>query len=289
MSFLPTSSPVFQEAIRRLEASGLENPLLEAQLLLAHALGVSRLDLLRGLTAPPTEVEWQRFERLVRQREQRFPLAYLRGTQEFYGLPFSVSPSVLIPRPETELLVEFALTLLQEELGDVSHPLLIDVGTGSGCIAIASAAHLLRLRVLALDRSAEALWLAQRNADALGVADHVQFAVCDLLECAASQTAHVIVSNPPYIPTEEIASLQAEVRDYEPRAALDGGMDGFDFHNRLLPSARRVLKPGGALGIEVAQGQASFLAERMKQAGFVDVTQRRDLAGIERIVTGRLP
>lgn len=282
--FLPAASPHFQEAIRRLDASGLESPQLEAQLLLAQVLGISRLDLLRGPLSSPTEADWQRFERLVSQREQRFPLAYLRGAQEFYGLPFFVSPSVLIPRPETELLVEFAL----EALKDVSHPILIDVGTGSGCIAIATAVHLPGLRVLALDRSTEALWIAHKNAVALGVADRVQFASCDLLECVSSQSANLIISNPPYIPTEEIASLQPEVRDYEPWAALDGGEDGFSFHDRLLESARRVLKPGGAIGIEVAQGQAPLLAVRMESTGYDGVERRRDLAGIERIVIGRL-
>lgn len=272
-------------ATQRLEDAGIETPRLEARLLLAQALGVTALDILRGLGRELTPAEAERFEALLAQREQRMPLAYLRGTQEFYGLTFEVGPAVLIPRPETELLVDLAV----EQLQACADAILIDVGTGSGCIAVSAAVYLPQVRVLALDLSVEALAVAQRNAARHRVAERILFARGDLLDPVASQSVGMILANPPYVPTEELSALQPEVRDYEPRLALDGGAGGTVLHDRLIAGARRVLRPGGQIGLEVALGQAPQVAARLAEAGFEDVERRRDLAGIERLVIGSQP
>lgn len=294
-------------AAQKLEAAGVESPRLEARLLLAQALGVSSVELLRGLGREPTDAEIRRFEGLLGERARRVPLAYLRGTQEFYGLTFEVTPATLIPRPETELLVEYvlekALGVRSSGVGKESQCLtpnapegeraqrsvrtLIDVGTGSGCIAVAVAVHAPAMRVVAVDISAEALAVARRNAARHHVAGRVQFIRGELLDSVASQCAEIIVSNPPYIPTKEIETLQPEVRDYEPRIALDGGPDGLRLYRRLFAGARRTLRPGGWLAVEVGFGQAEAVAERMALVGFEEIERRRDLVGIERVVAGR--
>jgi len=281
----PTPSAHLDTATRRLAEAGLETPHLEARLLLAHALGVAPVDILRGLDRKLTLAEVHRFEALVSERIRRVPLAYLRGTQEFYGLTFEVNPAVLIPRPETELLVEFAV----EQLGNRPGALLIDVGTGSGCIAVAAAVHLPHARLIALDISADALAVAKRNAKRHNVEEQILFARGNLLNAVRAQSAEMILSNPPYIPTEQIATLQPEIREFEPRAAVDGGADGLVLHNDLIAGARYALRPGGWIGLEVALGQAPAVAARLAEAGFQAVERRKDLAGIERMVMGRQP
>jgi release factor glutamine methyltransferase len=289
-SRLTTHDSRLADAAHRLEAAGVERPVFEAQLLLVLALGVTRLDVLRGPIRKVTEEEARRFEALVEERVRRIPLAYLRGTQEFYSLDFEVTPAVLVPRPETELLVEFAVEKLRSlTTPDSRLPTLIDVGTGSGCIAVAAAVHLPAARVVALDLSSEALATALRNAKRHNVEERVRFVRTDLLSGIVSQSAEMILSNPPYIPSAEVPGLPPEVRDFEPRVAVDGGADGFAFHRGLIAGARRVLKPGGWLGLEVALGQASLVAVRLVEAGFTDVETRKDLAGIERMVAGRQP
>ncbi len=298
---------LLRQAVQTLESAGVENSRLEAQLLLALALGVTRTQVLAGLYAEPDARQRQEFARLVEARARRVPLAYLRGTQEFYGLTFAVTPAVLIPRPETELLVAFALEKLPlppapspKGKGEIElSPLPIlgegsgvrtfaDVGTGSGCIAIATLVHCPEACAAAFDISAEALTLARRNAASNGVAERIRFVRGDLLTGASDAAFDVIVSNPPYIPSAEITALQAEVRDYEPHVALDGGADGLDLQRRLFREARRALRPGGWLGVEVALGQAQAVAALLHDKGFTKVAARRDLAGIERIVYGML-
>ncbi|HLK55561.1 MAG TPA: peptide chain release factor N(5)-glutamine methyltransferase [Chthonomonadaceae bacterium] len=284
-----------------LDAADIENPRFEAQLLLALTLGVSRTTIVAGLRPELSTAEFRAMERLVRERERHVPLAYLRGTQEFYGLTFAVTPATLIPRPETELLVEFVLEKCREygihegarrdtkknheEEGFVA-PVFVDVGTGSGCIPIAVLAHCPEARAFAIDLSAEALEVAGRNAQAHGVTDRLRLIQGDLLT-GVSGNLDIIVSNPPYIPTGEVAGLQPEVRDFEPRLALDGGADGLTLLRGLAREADRVLKPGGWLAVEVALGQADAVKELFAAYGLTDIAARRDLAGIERIVYGR--
>lgn len=275
-------SGVLAEAIGRLEAAGVESPRLEAQLLLAQVTGTTRAAVIAGIFPTPSPTQLAEFARLISERERRVPLAYLRGTQDFYGLTFRVTPAVLVPRPETELLVEFVLSVLPRE----GVPLLADVGTGSGCIPIAVLANRVTARAVAFDLSAEALQVAQENSVRNGVADRLQLVQSDLLT-SAGLGFDVVVSNPPYIPTQEIATLQPEVRDYEPMLALDGGSDGLTVFRRLITQAHSVLKSGGWLAMEAAQGQTETVAKLLRDAGFVHVETRADLAGIQRIALGR--
>jgi methylase of polypeptide subunit release factors len=411
-------SHLLHGAARTLQEAGIEHPRFEARLLCALALGVTPSAVLAGLHPDPTDAQQAELERLVGERARRVPLAYLRGTQEFYGLPFRVSPAVLIPRPETELLVEFALeklaltprtdarplpalwergsvdtkspslshaplasrgeprSLRATRAGDIAcsrnrrtgalrrrsegrsgalrrrsegrsgacadvrrdvsartalretrasaartalretrasaartalretrasaarsavgeggveegEGLLADVGTGSGCIAIATLAHCPKALAVALDVSPSALEIARYNVLMNGVADRLRLAQSSLLESAAEASFDVIVSNPPYIPTAEVPTLQPEVRDFEPRLALDGGADGLDFQRGLAAGAVRALRPGGWLAVEVAMGQAAPVADLLQAVGLTNVEMRRDLAGIERLVAGQ--
>jgi release factor glutamine methyltransferase len=274
------TSERLQAAIERLTAAGVEAPRLEAQLLLAQALGTSRTAVVAGIYREPDAVQLAEFEQLVQARERRTPLAYLRGTQEFFGLTFRVGPEVLIPRPETEMIVEFAL----ERLGK---GVLADVGTGSGCIVTATLVGAAQARGVGFDLSAAALAVARDNLLRYGARNRVRLVQGDLLSGAATESFDVIVSNPPYIPSAEIATLAPEVRDAEPRLALDGGPDGMEYYRRLTVQAGRALKPGGWLAVEVGRGQAPEVADLWQRAGWQEVAAQRDLAGIERMVCGR--
>lgn len=275
-------SDLLQRAIARLTAAGVETPRLEAQLLLAQALGVTRTAVVAGLYREPDALQAAEFERLVQARERRVPLAYLRGTQEFYGLTFRVGPAVLIPRPETELLVEFALEKLKNAEERVA-----DVGTGSGCIVTAVLVHAPKTQGIGFDLSAAALAIAQENLRRNRVLSRARLVQGDLLTGAGREQFGIVVSNPPYIPSAEIATLAPEVRDAEPRLALDGGEDGLTPFRRLAVQAWQALKPGGWLAVETAMGQASLVAALWEAAGWQEIAVRRDLAGIERLVCGR--
>ena len=255
---------------------------MEAQLLLAQVMHVNRAAIIAGIFPEPTREQCAEFGRLVAEREKRVPLAYLRGTQDFYGLTFRVSPAVLIPRPETELLVDFALSVLAK----CDMPLIADVGTGSGCIPIAILANFPAARSVAFDISLGALAIASENAVANGVAARLKFVRGDLLT-GTGYGFDVVVSNPPYIPSNEIAVLQPEVRDYEPRLALDGGGDGLSAFRHIIADAKHVLKPNGWLAMEAAQGQTAMVAQLLQEAGYDNVETRPDLAGIERIAVGQ--
>jgi release factor glutamine methyltransferase len=282
----PTSvAKVLSQASSRLADAGIESARLEARLLLEIAARMSRLEILQDPARTLSKEPAAAFEALLNRRLRREPLAYIRGTQEFYGIEMEVSPAVLIPRPETEMLVEFAL----EKLGDSPEPIVVDVGTGSGCIAIAVAKHAPQARVLAVDLSPEALAVTKRNVERHAVSDRVTLVRGDLLGGIRERTGEVVVSNPPYIPSSDVEELQEEVRRHEPRLALDGGADGFAIHRRLISQAARVLRPGGWIGIEVAMGQAGEMESLLRDQGWAEVGARDDLAGIPRIVTAQLP
>ncbi len=284
-----------RDAMARLTTAGVDNPRFEAQLLLALALGVSRTAVLTGLHPEPNADQQKGFARLLAARVRRVPLAYLRGTQEFYGLNFAVTPAVLIPRPETELLVDFAREKLADRTAENNHdqdndpPCFADVGAGSGCVAIAILAHCPQARGIAFDLAPDALAIARKNAVANGVAARLGFARGDLLTGANSGRFDVIVSNPPYISQDDLETLQPEVREFEPRLALDGGLDGLALYRPLASQARRALKPGGWLAVEVGQGQAAPVRALLEQQGLSELEIRPDLAGIGRVVCGRKP
>ncbi len=268
--------------LQRLTEAGIENPAFEAQILLTMALSISRATLLAEAFPEPTLEQRETLERLLLAREARVPLAYLRGTQEFYGFSFRVSPAVLIPRPETELLVDFAL----EKLQNAKNPRFIDVGIGSGCIAISVLKSLPHALGVAVDLSAAALALAEENAVALEVQDRLRFIQGNLLS-EVQDRVNLVLSNPPYIPSAEIPTLQPEVQCHEPHLALDGGADGLVLIRELLVQARRNLEQEGWIALEVAQGQAHSVEALLCHYGYANIATRCDLAGIPRMVFGQ--
>jgi release factor glutamine methyltransferase len=272
-----------REAAARLRQAGIETAQLDAQLIAAHVLGVDCGRLLTGSgeLAPQSAV---RMENLLARRLAREPLAYIIGHKEFFSLDFEVDPAVLIPRPETELVVEAALHALAHR----RRARVLDLGTGSGAIAIAIAVNCRDARIVATDVSAAALAVARRNAVRLPGALQIEFREGDLFD-ALDPTEPVrafdlIVSNPPYIPLSEIGSLAPEVGRYEPVTALAGGDDGMDFYRRIARRARTYLAPGGKLIVEVGAGQHQAVSELLTGAGFDEVSQLCDLAGHRRVV-----
>jgi release factor glutamine methyltransferase len=246
---------------RHLADKGSEFPRLDAEVLLAHALGCKRIDLYTRYDEPASEEGRAAYRDLIRRRVEGCPVAYLVGRKEFFSLPFEVGPDVLIPRPDTECLVVECLHLAKE----MPRPRIADIGTGSGAIAVA-VAHLHHGAVVtATDLSAEALAVAVRNAARNGVAGRVRFLQSDLFTAIpAGERFDFILSNPPYIPHDELPRLPAGVRDYEPRQALDGGADGFAVFARLVDQARRYLEPGGVLLVEIGAPQEQAARRRLE-------------------------
>jgi len=219
------------------------------------------------------------FDVLISRRATHEPVAYLLGTREFYGRPFAVQPGVLIPRPETELLVEVALEWVEA----TEARLIADVGTGSGCVAITLALEHPGLSIIATDRSPESLAIAKANAEALGATSAIEWRETDLLE-GVTGPLDLIVSNPPYVPERDRDSLSSDVRDFEPSLALFAGDDGLDVVRRLIPRAISLLRPGGALIMEVGEGQWPAVTALLEQSGCASVDWHVDLQGIPRIV-----
>ncbi len=272
-------------ARQSLVQAGVSNGAQEAVWLLEHALALRSHQLVSQMDRLVSPDVRARIEALVARRVAREPLQYLLGTQEFCGLEFSVSPAVLIPRPETELLIQYIVGHVHA----LSEATIVDVGTGSGCVAITLAARLKGRRILAIDRSPEALGVAQRNAVRHAVRDRIEWLEGDLLaplrERQVADTIDVIVSNPPYISESDWAGLEPEVRVFEPRMALIGGMRGTEFHERLLRESREFLAPGGLLIMEIGIGQAATVRQFAEQiGGYTALRIIKDAAGIERVV-----
>lgn len=247
-----------------LRRRGSESPRLDAEVMLAFVLDWQRVALYTHYEETVGERARGAFRDLVRRRAEGSPVAYLVGRKEFYSLTLEVSPAVLIPRPESE----FVVVELLEAMKQVVCPRVVDIGTGSGCIAIACAHRNPSARVIAVDLSPAALELAGKNAERHGVADRVEFRLGDLLEPVASETPFdAIVSNPPYIPSGDIPGLEAGVRDYEPHLALDGGPDGLTLVSRLIEQAVPLLKPGGHLILEIGTAQEQPVRERIASRG----------------------
>ena len=268
-----------------LSKKGVEAPSLEARLLMAHVLACKPIDVLVRAFDEPTDDERTRFRELIQRRVQGWPVAYLVGSKDFYLLRFEVSPAVLIPRPDTETLVQKSLEVLK----DRPAARVLDVGTGSGCIAISLAHQCPDLEVLAVDVSPDALEVARRNARTHGVEGRVCFAQGDLLAPAAGEEPFdLIASNPPYISPAEIASLAPDVRDHEPRVALDGGPDGLAFYRRLIADAGKYLKPDGTMLLEIGYTQndavRALVAARPE---WILEDSTRDLGGRWRVVAAR--
>ncbi len=265
-----------------LRRSRIEDAALATELLLAHILRTTR-EKLYTRERPVSGSDAARFLRAVARRAAGIPLQYITGRVSFYGHDLAVQPGVLIPRPETELLVETVLETHRR--GEVKGRIrMLDIGTGSGAIAIALAAGLEQGRVTATDISRRALTVARRNAVACGVAGRISFQPADLFPTGTTRFDY-IVGNPPYIPTRVLASLPEEVRR-EPARALDGGPRGLDCITRILRTAPRYLRPGGYLFLEIGKGQSALL-KKQEFAGLRRVEFRRDFAGIERVVLYR--
>jgi release factor glutamine methyltransferase len=285
----PSGSATLRDAVRlateRLREAGIDDARIEAELLLMHATGLGRERLFAEMHAPLAPDVGGELEALLARRLAREPSAYITGHKEFYGLDLLCSPAALIPRPETELLVELALDFLRSSPKSRDPgPIAIDLGTGNGAIAVALAANAPGLRVVAIDASREALQLARENARRHAVEGRIDFVQADLLSPMRGP-ADVIVANLPYIPTPEYVALPPEIREQEPEVALHAGPAGTELIERLLAQAPAVLAPVGLLLIEHGWSQG----ERLRAAGsasFPDarIETRRDLAGIERVL-----
>ncbi|HZJ02213.1 MAG TPA: peptide chain release factor N(5)-glutamine methyltransferase, partial [Thermoleophilia bacterium] len=291
-----TVASLLRVSAEYLADKGSSSPRLDAELLLAEALQLERIQLIIQAERPLSGEEVTRYRELIARRARREPIAYILGRAAFRYLELEVGPGVLIPRPETEELVEAALEELRVRPplapvpsgGGWAGPVVADLGTGSGAIAFSLATEG-GVRVLATDSSGEALGVARRNRARMGLAGAVELVSADLLGEFASGTLRLLVSNPPYIPTHEYEALEPDVRDYEPRAALDAGADGLEVYRRLAPQALSALGPGGVLLVEVGHDQAERVAEVLRGAGLSEVASQRDLSGRERIVRAVRP
>jgi len=273
-------------ATTALEAAGVASPRVDAEWLLAGLLGVGRVTVRLDPAGAVPELLAERYGDAVRRRARREPLQRILGWEEFRGLRVRLTDAVLVPRPETEALVEWALALLPARGGRRLRA--VDLGTGSGCIACALAAERPDLDVVAIDVSPAAAAVARENAIALGLAARISVVAADLLDGVRDLGADLIVSNPPYLPTGLVPELPPEVRTHEPVVALDGGADGLALIRRIAAIAHRALRASGVLVVETAGGaQATAAAALLRTADFAQVAVRADLAGVDRFVAGR--
>jgi release factor glutamine methyltransferase len=255
----------------------------DAETLLLHLMAKNRAWLLAHLEDELPAEQAARFTELLDRRYHGEPIQYITGEQEFYGFPFRVTADVLIPRPETEHLVEKALELASLFL----KPRIVDVGTGSGAIAVALAHNLPEAQIAALDISSAALEIARENAQRNAISDRIRFAQSDLLAVVAQERFEMVVSNPPYVPTADRDSLSIEVRKHEPALALFAGEDGLAVYRRLIPAAFAVLAAGGFLLMEIGYGQSQSVGALLADAGFEHIEFVPDLQGIVRVACGR--
>jgi release factor glutamine methyltransferase len=269
----------------------LDAPRLSAELLLSHVLAAPRIKLYTEYERPLTEQELTRMRTLVQRASDEEPIAYLTGRAHFFNLEFEVTRDVLIPRPDTETLVENVLQTVRHQPG-MESPRVIDLCTGSGCIAAAIAHHLKTAMVLAIDISPPAVKVARQNVERLGLNDRVTVEEGDLFSplqhMVDVQPFNLIVSNPPYIRTSDLASLDRSVRQYEPLQALDGGLDGLTLHRRILDEAADRLLPGGRVYLEIAFDQGDLAREMGGNYGdFDEVRILKDFGGRDRVLTLR--
>lgn len=277
---------LIESAAHSLAAVGIESARLDAEVLMAEAAGVTREAIITGSIDLSAAI-LKKFEAMVARREKREPIAYIVGHKEFYSLDFEVSPAVLIPRPETEIVVTAALN----SIAGKANARVLDIGTGSGAIAIAIAANAHAARETATDISDDALAVAARNAMRHQVAGRIAFRRADCFEAGGGESPlgrfDLIVSNPPYIGDDALVGLEPEVRNYEPRAALAARPDGLNFFRRIAAGARVHLEGGSELIVEVGAGQADAVAQIFERAGLRALSVLNDLAGHPRVVRAR--
>jgi release factor glutamine methyltransferase len=283
---------LISEALRwakdSLSRSGIPNAPLDAEILLAEILRRDRSFLYSHSELPISPEAEELLRVWIRRRCRNLPVAYILGKKEFWSLEFRVTPAVLIPRPETELLAALSLEKAREEKAE----LIVEAGCGSGALLVTLVRELRGGRFCAIDSSSDALWVARQNAKRYGVAGKILFLRGDLLTALRGTRwegeVDLVVSNPPYIPRGEIPGLSPDIRLYEPRKALDGGEDGLSFYRRLIPQAARFLRPGGWLILEMGQGQSKAIRGLFTQSkGFGEVSAAKDYQGIERVISAR--
>lgn len=277
------SSDVLRAAVLRLKWAGIEEPVLDAEVLLSFCIRQPRPQLLVHPRRPLTAQEFECFEILIGRRCRGEPVAYLIGEKEFWSLPLKVDSRVLIPRPDTEVLVEEALKIFPPE-GKLS---IMEIGTGSGAISIALARELPRAEITATDISPGALEIARLNARANGVANRIGFAAGDLFEPVAGRKFDLIISNPPYISEAEFGGLSRDIRDFEPLIALVPGPAGTECHERIIRAGKGFLRPGGALILEIGARQGKKIEEILRKEGYKRVAFRKDYAGHVRVAVAR--
>ena len=283
---MPTVLELINLSADYLQTKGIDSPKLNAELLLAKVLNCKRLDLYLAFDRPLIEAELAVYRNFIKRRSKNEPLQYIVGSVEFYGLEFIVNSSVLIPRPETEILVESIL----EANKNRDNLKILDVGTGSGIIAICLAKFLNAVNVYAIDSSADALKVAKDNAILNSVADKINFIQHDINIDGINlgNDFDIIVSNPPYISNEDYNKLQPELRIYEPRIALTDNSDGFSFFKTITKKANELLKNNGKIYFEVSQGQSSQVENILKLDNFTNIFILKDYLNIERVVFGEL-
>lgn len=269
-----------QQAAQRLKAAGIESPLSVARNLLQWATGLPAIDLIQHEPNTMSAQDAQQYETAIRHVAARRPVAHLTGTSNFYGLSIKSDHRALIPRTDSEIVVDLAL----EKLSETKPVSILDLGTGSGCLLLALLSQRPLSRGVGIDVSADALSLARENADALGMADRARFDIGDWSSPGVWQTANLVISNPPYIATAEIASLAPEVRDHDPLSALDGGRDGLDAYREIISLAASRLKPGASLVLEIGFDQRTSVSSLLETAGFANVEHRADLGKNDRAI-----
>jgi release factor glutamine methyltransferase len=284
-----TIAETLKEASEHLRAASVPNDLLDAQTLLAEAIGKDRSYLIINFNQQISEDVLSKYQKMVSRRAAGEPLQYITGHQEFFGLDFEVTPDVLIPRPETELIVEETIRLVQQNrIARSGIPVIIDVGAGSGCIAVTLARELGDARVIASDISLPALRVARRNAARHALDNRVGFVASDLLDAFAEKSfADFILSNPPYVSNVEMPTLQREVRDWEPQVALTDSNDGLSIYRRLLKDASSRLKPGGYLICEMGYTQSERISAMIDREVWREARILDDLQGIPRTIVLR--
>jgi release factor glutamine methyltransferase len=278
-----------------LRSSGIDDAEIDAEVLLRFALECDRTRLYGRYREKLDTSQWERYQQLIERRAKREPVAYIVGAKEFMSLEFEVNRDVLIPRPETELLAEFAVRFLNENIRAnlAATPMVTDIGTGSGCLAVTIAKTLPQAVVYASDVSEAALTVAERNARRHGVAERVHFRRGDVFEAFENDDlhgkVHLIVSNPPYVSRSELGELQPEIRGFEPEIAYLGGDDGLSFHRKLVNGGAPFLTDSGVLAFEIGFGQAEEVRKMVASDGRYDLVDTLiDYAGIERVIVARV-
>jgi len=283
---METYNDIYMRVRKTLKSKGIENGEFEARLIVAHCAGKTREQILAMSKVFATDPEVKdRIEKSVERRISGEPLAYVLGEWDFYGVPIKVNKHVLIPRIDTEVLAKEAINLLTRKLWQTR---VLDLCTGSGCIGLAIAANVPGCRIVMIDSSEQALAVCRTNMLNTNLSKHITAMDMDILKKPPAILGQfdLIVSNPPYIPTGDIDTLDASVKDYEPRIALDGGEDGLDYYHVIVENWRKLLKPGGHIALECGEGQAAAVRYIMKQNKFADIRTFKDTLGIERVLTG---